>query len=43
MVAAGFILLFVFAMAFWFSAKRLEQKTTLVLKTGGIEPGYPGL
>ncbi|MBU2280171.1 MAG: cytochrome ubiquinol oxidase subunit I [Gammaproteobacteria bacterium] len=41
MVAAGFIMLFVFAMAFWFSAKRLEQKPTWFLKLAVVSLPLP--
>jgi cytochrome d ubiquinol oxidase subunit I len=41
MVAAGFIMLVVFAMAFWFSAKRLEQKPRWFLKLAIISLPLP--
>jgi cytochrome d ubiquinol oxidase subunit I len=41
MVAAGFIMLVVFAMAFWFSAKRLEQKPRWFLKLAVLSLPLP--
>jgi len=41
MVAAGFIMLFVFVMAFWYSAKRLEQKPRWLLKLAVISLPLP--
>lgn len=41
MVAAGFIMLFVFTMAFWYSAKRLEQKPRWLLKLAVISLPLP--
>lgn len=41
MVAAGFIMLLVFALAFWFSAKRLEQKPRWFLKLAVLSLPLP--